>query len=673
MDDPQNLPEPKPTRHFTLRGFLLGALLCVVIGVGGPYGTMVMRGSLLFLDFSTAGAIVLIFATIVVFNLALRRVWPGAELNRGELSTVAVMTIVASSLPTMGLTAYLLPNITAPYYYHTPENQWAEHVHRPLNQRGWMVPVDWSAEGEDRFTAIREFYEGLPRGHDESLRHWLGRIPWHVWTRPLAYWGILLAGLYSVMVSAMVIMRRQWVERERLIFPIAQAPIELIESADRTRPERPIWLKRTMWAGFAIPFLLGTWTAMTRYIDGFPRLFSLVRHIPVFHATQTLQLRVSFPMVGFAFLIDRDIAFSIWVFNLLSLAQRGVFATLGIEMDENLSCYGASSWPILAHQGMGALVVLVLVGLWVGRRHLADVFRKAFTGDPSVDDSDEILSYRSAVLLFLGGITTMTIWLCYAGLSPVMAAVFVGAAVVGFVGLTRVVAEGGMAVSIVPLIAPTFIVSGWGSQMLRPAGTIALIMSWVWMSDVRTFVMASAAHGLRITQNIPGRRRPMFWAIVLAIVIALTASVVTLLIVSYAYGGINLQGWFYINGPQRPFDYATELIKEPTAPNWEGWAWTAAGGAIMTGLMLARRFWLWWPLHPIGFPIAAVTWTDALWLSVLIAWAVKSSVLKYGGPRLFRTVRPFFIGLILGQFSVCGVWYVIDAITGKVGNSLFWI
>ena len=673
MSDLDGPLQPRRPRNFTWRGFLLGALLCVGIGVGGPYGTMVMRGSLLFLDFSTAGAMFLIFATILVFNVALRRVWPGAQLSRGELATVAVMTIVASSIPTMGLTAYLLPNITSPYYYNTPENQWAQHLHPSLEQRGWMVPVDWSAEGPARTEGIRQFYEGLPRGEDEPVLHWLARIPWHVWVRPLAHWAIILAALYAVMVSLMVIVRRQWVERERLIFPIARVPIELIESADPKRRKPPLWRQRAMWIGFAVPFIMGTWTALSRYMPGFPGPFGLVKHVPIFHGTQVLRLRVSFPMVGFAFLINRDIAFSIWFFNLLSLVQRGVFSTLGVHMDEDLGCYGASGTPILAHQGMGAMVVLVLVGLWVGRRHLADVLRKALTGTTSVDDSDEVLSYRSAVLLFLGGIATMTIWLHYAGLSLVMALVFVASAILIFAALTRVVAEGGMAVSIAPLIAPSFIMSGWGTQSLGPAGTMALIMSWVWMSDIRTFVMASAAHGLRITQGVAGRRRPLFWGVVLAIVIAMVASCVTLLLVSYAYGGINLQSWFYINGPQCPYKYATQLLKEPTGPNVWGWIWTAGGGLIMAGLMLARRYWLWWPIHPIGFPISAVNWTDNLWLSVMIAWAVKSSVLKYGGPKLFRTVRPFFLGLILGQFSVSGVWYVIDAFTGKVGNSLFWI
>ena len=138
---------------------------------------------------------------------------------------------------------------------------------------------------------------------------------------------------------------------------------------------------------------------------------------------------------------------------------------------------------------------------------------------------------------------------------------------------------GGMAVSIAPLIAPTFIMSGWGSRMLGASGVIALIMTWVWMSDVRTFVMASTAHGLKIAEGVPGRRRPLFWAIVLAIVLTLVCSIGTLLFVAYAYGGINLHSWYFVGGPQIPYRFATAHIDKPLGPHWGGWAWTAVGAA----------------------------------------------------------------------------------------------
>ena len=93
----------------------------------------------------------------------------------------------------------------------------------------------------------------------------------------------------------------------------------------------------------------------------------------------------------------------------------------------------------------------------------------------------------------------------------------------------------------------------------------------------------------------------------------------------------------------------------------------------MAALMLARHHLLWWPLHPIGYPVGAVWLMDHLWMSVFLAWLIKLVVMKYGGPTLFRRTRPLFLGLILGQFVIAGVWLVVDYFTGMTDNRVFWI
>ena len=44
---------------------------------------------------------------------------------------------------------------------------------------------------------------------------------------------------------------------------------------------------------------------------------------------------------------------------------------------------------------------------------------------------------------------------------------------------------------------------------------------------------------------------------------------------------------------------------------------------IMALLMWARQQLLWWPLHPIGYPIGAVWLMDQLWFSIALAWLLK--------------------------------------------------
>ena len=98
---------------------------------------------------------------------------------------------------------------------------------------------------------------------------------------------------------------------------------------------------------------------------------------------------------------------------------------------------------------------------------------------------------------------------------------------------------------------------------------------------------------------------------------------------------------------------------------------TGVGASVMGLLMFMRQRFLWWPLHPLGFPVA-LTWPLRYdWFAIFIAWLAKSLVLRYGGVRLYRILLPFFLGLILGEFFISGFWSIVDGITGVSGHVIF--
>ncbi|MFW6162741.1 MAG: DUF6784 domain-containing protein, partial [Planctomycetota bacterium] len=185
---------------------------------------------------------------------------------------------------------------------------------------------------------------------------------------------------------------------------------------------------------------------------------------------------------------------------------------------------------------------------------------------------------------------------------------------------------------------------------------------------------ASVANGLKLVSEVRDpRKRRVFWAVAAAIVVTLAASVVATMLIAYGWGGANANRWFFESGPTLPFHYVSRLIQNPTGPNPSAYLFGGIGAVAMALLLAAHHRFVWWPLHPLGFPIASLWLTDQLWFSIFIAWAVKSLVLRYGGADLYHRSRYFFLGLILGQYTASGVWIVIDLFTGKVGNSLFWI
>ena len=634
-----------------MRAVGAGTLLSLAIALGAPYANMVVRGSYMALDFSTAGAIFLFFVLTGGINALLRLLSPPLALQRGELLVVYIMMITASAIPTMGLMEYLLPIIAAVHYFATPENEWASLLHPHLQD--WITPL-----GPE---AVKWFYEGAPAGRP---------VPWAAWLRPLLYWGVLAAALYLVMISAMVILRRQWIERERLIYPLVQVPLEMV-GGEGPNGQAAFYRSAAMWVGFALPALVSTIKGLYAYYPFLPS-GDLVATVPLFRDSLNVIFRLSFPMVGFTYLINLDIAFSLWFFNLLGTLARGGMNTLGIASTEKLGPYAAHGTPILAHQGMGAMLVLVCFGLWVGRRHLRAVFARAFLGRPA-DDDGEILSYRAAVFVFVGGAAVMGLWLWLSGLPPWAAAALVVLALLVFVGLTRIVVESGLAEAVAPMVASSALVSAVGSSALGAGGMVGIAFNYVWGADIRTFVMASCAHGLKLGESLGPRLRPLFWILLWAIAVSFVGSAAMILHLCYTYGGINLNGWFFGAGATNPFAYAATHLNDPTGPHWGGWLHTGLGAGIMALLMWVRHQVLWWPLHPIGFPVS-VTWImDQIWFSVFLAWALKVAVMKYGGPQLFRATRPFFLGLIAGQYVTAGVWLVVDYFTGMTDNTVFWI
>jgi hypothetical protein len=297
-------------------------------------------------------------------------------------------------------------------------------------------------------------------------------------------------------------------------------------------------------------------------------------------------------------------------------------------------------------------------------------------GDDDVDDTDELLSYRVAVFGFLGANLLIGAWLWLAGLTLWVVPIYLSAMYVIFLAITRIVAEGGIAAARAPLIPSDFMHSTFGNSALGAGSLTALGFTFVWAADVRTFVMASVANGLKLAEDrLARRKRALFWAIALAIVVSIASSIWAVMYMSYSYGGINLNSWFFgpAGGPAYPFNFVTQELNNPDGPDWTGWIATGVGGSVMTLLMMARHNFLWWPLHPLGFAVSAISLTNYITFSVFLAWLIKTIILKYGGPGLFHRARPFFLGLILGQFFVAGIWLVIDYLTGMTDNNIYWI
>ncbi len=198
-----------------------------------------------------------------------------------------------------------------------------------------------------------------------------------------------------------------------------------------------------------------------------------------------------------------------------------------------------------------------------------------------------------------------------------------------------------------------------------------MALSYVWAADMRTFVMAPVSNGLKVIEGIKKNRRRLVWAILLAILITFVLSLGLVIYQAYRHGGINMSSWFFRDGPQQPYMYIQKVMSEQLGPSRDGWVYGGVGIALMLGLLLMRRNYAWWPLHPIGLMVMGTYIMINVWFSFFLAWLIKAVLIKYGGPRLYSKAVPFFLGLIIGQCVAAGAWVAIDFFAGRAGNTIF--
>ncbi len=632
------------TSPFSMRGLLTGVILSIAIGVIAPYG-IVFNYYWIGFNPSSPGALFFFFVLTFVVNAIVAVLGRNVQLSKADLVMIYCMLLMAVTVPTWGLMFFLIGTLVYPFYYATPENNYVELFHDFIPS--WMVPQD--------FQAIKDYYEGLPQG---------AAIPWGVWVEPMGWWLALIVAMSLMLICMSAILHRQWSVHERLTYPMVQLPQNMIEKEEGASIA-PFFKDGVMWLGFFVPFTLLSLNALNHYWPIVPQ-YNPSGRFSLFNQTLHLPIALNLAWVGFFYLVNLEITFSIWFFYVLSKVQEGVFSTLGIASTERLSAYEYSQPADLTHQASGAVIVLVLYGLWGARTHLKEVVQKLWDPDGGVDDSEELLRYRTALWLFCGSLLFVAVWLWRSGVPIVVLPVLLVVSLIFFILVARVVAASGVATARSPIVPAYFVISGLGTSILGAKGLVALNFTFIWQGESRTSPMVAAANGLKLAEMIPGSKTRLFWGLVLALVCSLLGAAYMTLKLAYTYGAINLSlldwagahGWPYI-GPT--------MTDMPDA-NMRGWFFKGVGAVTEGFLMWAQHRWHWWPFHPIGFAVAVGWLTSQIWFSALICWILKGSIVRFGGVNLFQRLKPFFLGLILGEVAVSGVWGIIYVITAEKGR-----
>ncbi|MBI3922882.1 MAG: hypothetical protein HY318_15785, partial [Armatimonadetes bacterium] len=461
------------------------------------------------------------------------------------------------------------------------------------------------------------------------------------------------------------LLRKQWIENERLQFPLTQLPLEMVKG-DPLTGDRPFLAQPSVWIGFAIPFIWHSLSALHRHNNLFPTL-TLGWGIPLPRGAFTLSVNILFEVIGLSYLLSTDISFSLWFVALMGSLETWALPLLGVNAGKPEGGMDPGTPPV-AYQGLGAMTVLVAMSVWRARSHLIQALRQAFGRVKGEEDSEEAIPCRVAVWGVLAGVAFLLGWLNWSGIPLFPAAVFLLVTFVIFTGLSRVVAQAGIAYGRPPVAPNIVTLYGLGYNALGAQGLCAMGLGAAWALDVRTLVMAAAANGFKLAGASGLALRRLVPVMMLAALTALVASSWSFITLAHKYGGVTLGGWHILGLTNFQMGWLVDKLNSKPGVEPIRFAYMGLGAAFFLILAFLRERFFGFPLHPVGLCLGLAGPFAWVWFSVFIAWLIKVVVMRYWGGRGYARTRPVFLGLILGSFSAAGFWWIVDAITGTQGN-----
>ena len=267
-----------PDSALTFRSLIIGILCVVFVSIVAPASLLIYRSSLLACDFFPLGVMLPFTLVVAGINVLLKLVNRSMGLTPKELIFIFIMGLIACTIPTFGLVAYMLSISSSPYYYASTENQFEEHVFPHLNSWSVVKDVDKTVEW---------FFEGLPQGES---------IPWGPWIIPTVWWVGVAMAAFLMCFFLVVILRKQWMENENIAYPLTEIPLTMVEDSNDRRLMPRFMRTRLFWIGFAIPFAIIVWNMLNWIWPTFPSI-NLNRRLPI--GSIELHLYTKFPVIGF--------------------------------------------------------------------------------------------------------------------------------------------------------------------------------------------------------------------------------------------------------------------------------------------------------------------------------------------------------------------------------------
>lgn len=644
----------------TWRAFLIGILGVVGLCLLTPINDFAVGNTYLTGNHFPVGVVSFLLVLTLVVNVLIKLVWSRWALRQSELMLVWCMMLVSAAVPGSGLMRYWFPTTAAaPYLAQRSDLFWKDDVLKD-------APDGILLSNNSKSVAARRFYDGTPSGE-------VVRVPWSQWTKVIANWGVYILLYYLATIFLCGLLRKQWVESERLIFPLARVPMEFTEGSEGRRLLPGLLRSKAFLLGVLAAVIFGLMRISPVFFGATAGWMPRVPLNQVFSDTDLWPMQIQdgwiFPIgIGFAFLVPSEISLSIWLFYLFMCGEIMVAQYMGSPLE------GGPWGAFMDWQQAGAFVAFTVGLLWMARRQIWAVARRALGWGSAADDAEEPIGYRLSFWGLLVCAAAMVGWHVYFGMSTWVACLMLVLTLSIVLVHARMVSQGGLFFTQQSWI-PVEIIHGLsGGRAFSGAATVvAQVEQTVLLHDAREILSPYVMTSLRISSVFEKHRRLLLPAMLVSLMVGLVvAGYSTMRWVYYSHGALNIPNTYSsVYRATITFDTAHSMIANPgQSARPHAWA-MGIGGAIMTVMMVLRGTFYWWPIHSLGFVVAESWCIKQLWFSFLLGWLAKVTILKFAGGGTLRGARMFFLGVIIAESAMVGITTFVSLLTGVTFGYIF--
>ena len=706
----------------------MSLLGCFFIWIVTPYNNFLLRNGFISEDYLAHSVMALLLFLILVVNPLLRAARPKWALSFKQMAFIAAVLFVACTITSSGLLRYV------PYSLATQTRNASEWLDTAeFYEDADLPPSLFPAELGHRadVDVAKHFLLKLPAGESIPWGAWLGpALSWGCFF--ILLW-MLAIGLAGILLPQWQQTERMPMPLTHVLQSVFETPEEGRLLAPIFR-NRWFWLAAAavfslhLMGGLSIYF-----PSRVPSIDAQWDLSGLFAEEPLNYMPDYMRSgRIYFTFLGVAYFMATRVSFSLWFFMLLYAfqtmfwqmyappfptgvpgAQRSgaiivvvcsilwlsrarwlhVFRCLflgdgraGTSQPEGTGPGGGAGEPkgtwlrwgsILA----GAMVALVLLAeffpVWVVVG-LVVVVLAASLRRPL--HSDENRRDRQFALMFVVGGFGMFAWHVWGGMQAHWALVLVAMIFVYQLVIARLLAETGL-----PLMGldPNHLYHAFQFFPMRlfsptSAWYIGVQAGWQALFS-RVSMTAMVTQSMSLDEEAGPRHQWRMGRVLLGVlVLGFVVCGATHLYFSYNHSQ-SLD-----RNPEMPISafgsaqlaMSVDFMRQQERGAWDRQPYNrplhvalgaAVGGVLQYACLTMPR----WPLHPAGLVLSYTWYTQTLWISVLFGWLARVTILLFGGARLFRKLRPMFIGLIIGEIMAVIFWGAVSGLLAFSGRPYF--